>query len=195
MMKVRVRSFASLLVVGLLVASPPLAWGVDPAVALDEHVKVVNRTAKTPEGEQRVVEHLSRELNVPAATLRAQREQSKLGWGELAIAYRLSQETKIPVDQLIAEHKSGKGWGQIARENKLKLGPILSKVKKSSQALEAEADKGHEVKKADKVDKTDLAEKPQKERPDAAAERGGRGLGRMGGDDRPGGGPGKGRGR
>lgn len=129
---------------GVLGASPLPAWGADPAAPLDDHAKAINRAAATSEGSQRVVEHLSKELNVPAATLRAQREQSKLGWGELSIAHRLSQKTGVPVGQLIAEHKSGKGWGAIAKAHNVKLGPMVSELKKSDEALEAKA------KKADK---------------------------------------------
>jgi hypothetical protein len=126
----------------LLGAFPLPAWGAEPAAPLDDHAKAINRAAATPEGRERVVEHLSKELNVPAATLRAQREQSKLGWGELSIAHRLSQKTGVPVDQLIAEHKSGKGWGAIAKEHNVKLGPVVSELKKSDQALEERAKKG-----------------------------------------------------
>ena len=166
------RILALLLSLGLLVAQAPLAWGADPAASLDDHAKAVNRAARTPEGEQRVVEHLSQELKVPAATLRAQREQSKLGWGELSIAYRLSQKTGVPVDQLIAEHKSGKGWGAIAKAHNVSLGPLVSEVKKSDQALEARAKKG--------------------DRPD---ETGGRGGGPVGGGQGPGRGHAGGRGK
>lgn len=169
------------LAVGLLMGNPSRSSSADPAANLDEHAKAMNRVAQTPEGEQRVIEHLSRELNVPAATLRAQREQSKLGWGELSIAYRLSQKTGVPVNQLIAERKSGKGWGAIAKEHNVKLGPLLSEVKKSDHALKAEAEK---VGKHEEAEKEDKAVKAEKER-----ERPGRGSGG------PGGGVGKGRGR
>lgn len=136
------RDALSLLWGGLLGAFPLPARGAEPAAPLDDHAKAINRAAATPEGRERVVEHLSKELNVPPATLRAQREQSKLGWGELSIAHRLSQKTRVPVDQLIAEHKSGRGWGAIAKEHNVKLGPVVSELKKSDQALEAKAKKG-----------------------------------------------------
>ena len=53
------------------------------------------------------------------------------------------------MDQLIAEHKSGKGWGAIAKERNVKLGPMVSELKKSDEALEAKgkkADKGNKGK-------------------------------------------------
>lgn len=163
---------------GLLGASPLPAWGADPAAPLDDHAKAINRAAAAPEGRERVVEHLSRELNVPAATLRAQHEQSKLGWGELSIANRLAQKTGVPVDQLIAEHKSGKGWGAIAKERNVKLGPMVSELKKSDEALEAKAkkdEKGNKAAKAEKADKGSSAERGAGAPGRAAGHGGGRG--------------------
>ena len=163
---------------GVLGASPLPAWGADPVAPLDDHAKAINRAAATPEGSQRVVEHLSKELNVPAATLRAQREQSKLGWGELSIANRLSQKTGVPVDQLIAEHKSGKGWGAIAKERDVKLGPMVGELKKSDQALEAKAKKADKGDKGDKGNKAAGADKADK---GFSMERGAGSAGRGGG--------------
>ena len=40
------------------------------------------------------------------------------------IAQRLSQKTGVSVDQLIAVHKSGKGWEAIAKEHTVKLGRL-----------------------------------------------------------------------
>jgi len=168
----------------------PLSWGEDPTAELDRHGKAVNRAARTPAGEQRVVEHLSKELGVPAETLRAQREQSKLGWGELLIAHRLSQKTGVPVEDLIAEHKAGKGWGKIAQEHDAKLGEIVGEVKKSSRALEATAEKGHKARPGEKK----KADHPGRPGPKAGGE-GGKGPGPKDGGGHPGGGPGKGPGK
>lgn len=176
------RSVLILLIgLGVLVVHPGLSWAADPAAPLAAHAKKVNRAARTPEGERRVLQHLSEELSVPAKRLRAQREESKLGWGELEIAYRLSQKTGIPVEQLIAEHKAGKGWGAIAREHDVKLGPIISEVEKSDRTLEAKA------KKAEK----------RRGGPEVEGEERGKGPGHpgRGQEGHPGGGPGKGRGK
>jgi len=186
-MRILASVFVALCGLGFLGVQP--SWGEDPAAELDRHGKAVNRAASTPAGEQRVVEHLSKELGVPAETLRAQRKQSKLGWGELLIAHRLSQKTGVPVEDLIAEHKAGKGWGKIAREHDAKLGEIVSEVKKSSKALEATAEKGHKAKPVEKK----KAGHPGKPGPKAGVE-GGEGPGPKGGGGHPGG-PGKGPGQ
>ncbi len=145
--------------VGLLVTAPSMARGAEPGAGLNDHAKVVDRVAKTPEGEQRVAEQLSQELHVPAATLRAQREQFKIGWGSLSIAYRLSQATGVPVGNIVAAHQSGKGWGLIAKEHNLNLGALVSEAKKSAEAVD-KADKAAKDKAAadkaarDKADKS-----------------------------------------
>ncbi len=46
--------------------------------------------APAPEGDRVVLQRMSQELGVPAATLRAQRERTGLGWGDLLIAHRLA---------------------------------------------------------------------------------------------------------
>lgn len=178
----------ALLGLGLLFIQPWPSRGENPAAELDRHARAVNRAAKDPEGEQRVVEHLSKELGIPAETLRAQRERSKLGWGELLIAHRLSQKTGIPVEQLIAEHKAGKGWGRIAREHNVKLGEVVSEVKKSRRALEATAEKGKKTGVADKSG-------PGKGRPQAGGEGPSKGPAHKGGGGQPGGAHGKGPGQ
>jgi hypothetical protein len=40
------------------------------------------------------------------------------------MAQRLSQKTGVSVEQLIAAHKSGKGWEAIAKEYNVRLGPV-----------------------------------------------------------------------
>src|SRR5690349_717536 len=52
----------------------------------------IDTAAAEPDGERVVLGHLSRKLRVSAETLRSQRMQTGLGWGELLIANRLSAE-------------------------------------------------------------------------------------------------------
>lgn len=156
-MRTRLWCAIALLAMAVLVTQAPPAWAVDPAAGLDQHAKVVNRAAGTPEGEQRVVERLSTELNVPAETLRTERGQFKVGWGELSIAHRLSRATGVPVAALVGQHQNGMGWGEIAKAHNLKLGPIVSEATKSSQAV----DKAEKAAKADAA-KADAAAKADK---------------------------------
>jgi hypothetical protein len=127
-----------------LMASAPSALAADPTAGIAQHARTVDDAARTPAGEQRVVSRLAADLGVPESTLRAQRAQSKLGWGELSIAYRLAQRTGTPVNQIIAEHKAGKGWGVIAQEHDVKLGKVVSDANKSSRALSASSGRASE---------------------------------------------------
>lgn len=184
---------------GLLLVQPTCSWGADPEVALDNHAEVVNRAAMTPQGEERVVARLSRELNVPAATLRAQRAQFRVGWGELVIANRLSQTTNVPVATLLGQHQSGMGWGAIARAQGLKVGALVNDVDRVAKAVEkaeraAEKAAGKAAKAADKAEAKaeKAADKAQgrAEKTDGGSGEKGGGGGKGGGEG--GGGAGKG---
>src|SRR5574341_1267800 len=123
-----------LLVIGIVLTAAP-AWAADGSAMLDKHVRAINRTARTSEGQQVVVQRLSQELGIPAQTLQAQRQQTGLGWGEILIANRLSQKTGTSFDQIVSEFRSGKGWGAIAREHDLKLGKLVSEVSTTHRAI------------------------------------------------------------
>ena len=134
-----------IIALGVLIA---LGTGVAPVLAqdvsakLDEHVGTINRMAQTPKGEEAVTAQLSTELGIPASTLEAQRAQTKLGWGELLIANRLAQKTGRSFDQVVSEFRSGTGWGKIANEHNVNLGQLVSDVRRSAQAVEAEGRRG-----------------------------------------------------
>lgn len=80
--------------------------------------------------------HISRKLGVSVETLRAQRAQIGLGWGELLIAYLLSKTTKLTVDQVVVEFRSGKGWTDIAHHHNVGLDQLTAEVLQSQQAME-----------------------------------------------------------
>lgn len=134
-----------IIALGLVIA---LGTGVAPVLAqdssakLDEHVSAINRAAQTPKGEEVVATRLSKELGIPASTLEAQRAQTKLGWGELLIANRLAQRSGLSFDQIVGEFRSGKGWGKIANEHNVNLGQLVSDVRRSAHAVEAEGRRG-----------------------------------------------------
>jgi hypothetical protein len=127
------------LVVALVILASAPGWSAEAGAPLDDQAAAVNRTAHTPEGERVVADRLSRDLGLSATTLEAQRQQTKLGWGELLIANRLAQTTGMTFDQVVSEFRSGKGWGQIAGEHKVNLGKLVSEVRESRQAAENDA--------------------------------------------------------
>jgi hypothetical protein len=110
--------------------------GAEKPGDLDKHAKKLNDQAARLGDHDRTFEVFSRELGVPAETLKAQQESTKLGFGELFIANALANSTGKSFDTLSQEFKSGRGWGAIANENNVKLGSIIGQMKRSNQALE-----------------------------------------------------------
>ncbi len=120
--------------IALVLAAAP-AWTADSSAQLDAQVTAVNRTARSPEGQQVVAQRLSQELGISAQTLQTQRQQTRLGWGEILIANRISQQTGVSFSKVVAEFRSGKGWGEIAREHNLNLGTLVREVRASHTAI------------------------------------------------------------
>ncbi len=117
--------------IGIVLTVAPALGADTQATRLEAHVAAVNRAARTPKGEQAVVRRLSGELGIPAATLQSEREQTKLGWGEIRIANRIAQETGLSFEQVVREFRGGKGWGEIAREHNLSVGKLLRQRKEA----------------------------------------------------------------
>jgi hypothetical protein len=123
-------------------ATPPVAASgtASPAEAspptLAERAAAIERTAGEPDGERVVLGHLSRKLNMSAETLRAQRAQMGLGWGDLFIANRLALETQTPFETLVAEMRGGQDWESVARAHGADLQRLQTDVRASEEAVE-----------------------------------------------------------
>ncbi len=102
---------------------------------LQKQAARLDKTASQSSGNQAVLESLSKQLNVPVATLQAEQQSTKFGFGQLFIANSLAQASGKSFNQVAQEFNSGKGWGQIANENNLKLGPVVSNLKRANSQL------------------------------------------------------------
>ncbi len=102
---------------------------------LQKEAAQLDRSAAQSSGNQVVLESLSGQLNVPVATLQAEQQSTKFGFGQLFIANSLAQSTGKTFDQVAQEFNSGKGWGQIANENNVKLGQVVSNLKRANHEL------------------------------------------------------------
>jgi hypothetical protein len=80
------------------------------------------------------VDRISAATGVPIATLQAERASTGLGWGSLEKAHLLANASGQSFDNVVALHRSGQGWGKIARNNGLKLGTLVSNAHRSSNA-------------------------------------------------------------
>jgi hypothetical protein len=80
------------------------------------------------------VDRISAATGIPVGTLQAERASTGLGWGSLEKAHLLANATGQSFDDVVALHRSGQGWGKIARNNGLNLGTLVSNAHRSSNA-------------------------------------------------------------
>jgi hypothetical protein len=85
------------------------------------------------------VDRISAQTGVPVATLQAERTSTGLGLGELENAHLLANAlaakgSNLTFNDLVAMHRAGEGWGEIAHDNGLNLGRIVSAAHRSSKA-------------------------------------------------------------
>jgi len=80
---------------------------------------------------------VSREFDVPVTVLEEQRTRTSLGYGGLMIANALARETGRSFDEIVAMKQSGLGWGRIAQDNGVKLGPIVSRFDRADRGFKS----------------------------------------------------------
>src|SRR5262245_15087025 len=119
----------------------------DEVVILEQKARNFDRWSTRPDGRDRVLTEVSRDTGVPRATLAEQRRQTGLGYGGLFIANSLASATGRSFDEIAALKASGHGWGWIAKQYNVKLGPIVSRARHVDNALK------HDLRK-EKKDKT-----------------------------------------
>ena len=86
---------------------------------------------------------ITREFDVPVEIVEEQRTRTGLGYGGLMIANALARETGRSFDEIVAMKQSGMGWGRIAQENGVKLGPIVSRLNRADQGFRGVKVKGN----------------------------------------------------
>jgi hypothetical protein len=123
---------AILSAVSLGVASP--AGAQDPSLA--DRAAAIDHVLTEREGFRVVVGHISRELGITVDTLREQRKETGLGWGDLLVAHRISREGKAPLDQVVAEFRDGKSWEEVARGRKVDLDKLTAVIERSQLTVE-----------------------------------------------------------
>jgi hypothetical protein len=129
----------------------------------------------SPDGRQRVSETIARRFNVPEKVVNDLRAR-RLGYGEVTITLALSQQLmkrgmtqQQAIDRVIGLRTSGRGWGVVARDLGLKLGDVVSDVKKTDRQLAkldvgkpAGAEKPDTLAKVEKPGKPEKVEKPER---------------------------------
>jgi hypothetical protein len=128
------------------------------------------RASNTSEGQRRLDERLAKQFNVDPSVATGLRDQH-FSYGQATIALALSQQLmkqdkthtltqQAALDKIVAERQAGKGWGVIAHDLHLKLGHVVSEVKKADKAADHIAGKPDKPDHVAKVDKPDKPEKP-----------------------------------
>lgn len=143
---------ASLAVAGALMffmtGAPAVRADTDRDVKkLDTEVLTLDKDAGKQEGTEIVTKRLEKEFGVTASQVESLRDK-KLGFGEITIAFSLAQKmpggiTDANINKILTMRQSRpvEGWGEIAKKLGVKLGPVLSEVKKVERASHEELEK------------------------------------------------------
>jgi hypothetical protein len=133
-------------ILGALLLFGAVIARADEVVVLERDASDFDTWAAQTNGRERVLDAISRETGVPVTTLETQREQTRLGYGGLFIANKLAAATGQTFDQIAALKASGHGWGWIAKQNNVKLGPIISSARNANKPFKDEQAKTKKVK-------------------------------------------------
>ena len=129
----------------MLVLSLALALAAGTAVAktMDQskNLKEMQKKAtlldnQSSQNQQVVFDSLSAQLNIPVDTLKNQQADTNFSPGQLFIANSLAASSGKTFDDIIQEFNTGKGWGEIANENDLNLGKVVSDLKRANKKVE-----------------------------------------------------------
>jgi hypothetical protein len=127
------------------------AFSVAPALAQNDEIGKINRAAGN-QNQQQVLDRLSSELGVSAETLRQQKQRDNLSYGQLFMANSLASSSGKSVNTIVSEFRSGKGWGQIARENNVSVGQIVSNARRAEGELKLDHTNALDKEKRNKVE-------------------------------------------
>lgn len=119
------------------------------------------KAAPAPKTEQKAVEKAEKKAEPKPKAEKAGQDtgKKKFGKGEIKIAEDLAQKSGKTTDEILEMRKTGKGWGQIAQELGVKMGPQgKGDQEKPGKKAKAKAKKEKEEKK----EKREKGEKKEK---------------------------------
>ena len=120
--------------VAVVLAIGPAPGANPPTLA--ERAAAIENVVTQPDGARVVIGHISRKLRLPTDTLRAERAQTGLGWGELLIANLISSMGKLRFEDVAAEFQKGKSLEAIARDYKVNAQQLTAEVSQSQEIVE-----------------------------------------------------------
>lgn len=106
---------------------------------LEAKARALDAEASQSEGRVKVVGHLTEEFNVDEARINSLRDKN-LGYGEISNTLSLAQQMPGGINdanvQKVLELRQGEhktGWGKVANDLDVRLGPTVSQVQKSDK--------------------------------------------------------------
>lgn len=164
----------------LAAAMPALAQETPEDKQANIAVMEMEKNGATPEGQARVANKIKTQFGVDDARVQAMRD-SGLNNGEIQIALALAQGMPGGINdenvQKLTALRQGPpkaGWGKIAKDLGLKMGPAISKAKKAAaelrkeevrarkEAKEMKSHKEHKRMKGDRPERPAKMDRPEK---------------------------------
>lgn len=136
---------------------------------LETKASEIDKIGSEGKGEKAVTDRLEKEFGVDEARINSLRDKN-LGYGEVAITLSLAKNlpggiTDENVDKIVSMRQGPPvtGWGNVAKELGVKLGPVVSGVDKVSSETRKELKKTERLeKRKEKMEKQEKGEKPEK---------------------------------
>ena len=111
-----------------------LAFAVSPLHAqYVEIYRLDNAVKGLPE--QEVLSQLATHLGISLDAVKQEKADSKVSVGQLYVAQLIAKLTKSDFKTVMAEFKSGKAWGVIAKERKIEMDQLSKDAKELENAL------------------------------------------------------------
>ena len=127
-------------VLALIVAGQVALARGDETPTLEERAAAIEQDASGPDGYRLVVGYVSRTLQISVDTLRDERARTGLGSGELLVAHRLSRQSGLAFDEIVAEFRTGRTWSDIARDHHADLDRLSHDMQISQQTIEQQSE-------------------------------------------------------
>ena len=131
----------------LLPAAPALSQGTPVTAAgsrvgapetslqrIQKMVARINAEATTPEGEQAVLDRLSKQFGTTADSLRSQHQAWGLGYGEVAMVYGFAHASRKPgitPSQIVEMRNTGMAWNAIGKELGVKVDAVAARMRRN----------------------------------------------------------------
>jgi hypothetical protein len=91
----------------------------EDAAAISKLIDDINAAVRT--NKQRMLSIITINTDVAASTLEQEKERTGMTFGDVYVAHSLALATKKKFSAIIALHKSGQSWAQIAKSHNVTL--------------------------------------------------------------------------